>query len=472
MIHKIIIKRIAAAALIIIMAALCGCQPTPDEEYVKNKGDNEAEEIINQTAVPVPNTTAPTGSEPEPTPVDMTSDWQDASTQPVFPERWEDIIDNPFKQILIEADVISGDMSAYPVHLIARHSFTAGDIKNIARVLFPDAKGWGKPLEVAKSTITDAMADVMANEDMKDETREAQLEFLQEMLGGGRVVDELALTEVSGFGEVPDAFAHSCSVELDDGMGFVYSFRNGILLSRFKDGGPDFEAEMDPDSIEIEPELGLDEAIAYADAFLSEAGLEGFELASSKHERMFDQYTLRDINTGWNLKYVRTFGYYPFDANAMDAGNESGFDFGDEMAFAEKWEVERIELYVTSAGVVSFTWTDPAEDTGVVNENVQLLDFETLSSTAKRLLTAAVKNPCWDEGYLKLEECILTVVPCQKRDSDLAYMMPVWVFRFGEYYSIDGPIMAHFYTPGEQVQGGYGFTIAFNAIDGTRVSLP
>lgn len=465
-------KKLLAISLCILMLALCGCQPTPDDEYVVNKGDNKAEEIINQTALPIPNTATPTGNEPEPTPVDMTSDWQDTSAQPVFPERWEDIIDNPFKQILIEADVISGDMSAYPVHLIARRSFSAEDIKNVGRVLFPDAVGWGNAREVAKATIMDAMADVVANDELNDETREAQLAWLQAELNGSYIVDELTFNAISGFDDVPDASAANCSVKLNGGIGLVYSAQNGLFLSRYKDGGPDFEMEMDPNSIPIVPELELEDAVAYAETFLSDAGLRGFELSASKHERMSDRFTLRDISSGWNLEYVRTFGYYPFDANSMDIGEAYLFNFGDDMTFAAKWEVERVELYVTSEGVITFSWNDPVEDVGVVNENVQLMDFDTLSETIKRMLTAAVKNPNWDEGYFRLEECILTVVPCPKRNSDLAYMMPVWVCRFGAYYSVDGPMMAHYYTPGEQMQMGYDFTIAFNAIDGTRVSLP
>ena len=250
-------KKLLALSLCILMLALCGCQPTPDEEYVVNKGDNKAEEIINQTALPIPNTAAPTGSEPEPTQVDMNSDWQDAAAQPVFPERWEDIIDNTFKQILIEADVISGDMSAYPVHLIARRSFSAKDIKNVGRVLFPDAVGWGNAREVAKPTIMDAMADVVANDELDDETREAQLEWLQAELNGSYIVDKPSFNAVSNFDEVPDASAANCSVELNGGTGLVYSAQNGTFLSRYKDGAPGFYSEMDPDSVPIEPSLSL-----------------------------------------------------------------------------------------------------------------------------------------------------------------------------------------------------------------------
>ncbi|MBO6061154.1 MAG: hypothetical protein J6P98_03450, partial [Clostridia bacterium] len=401
-------KRLLAITICVLMFALCACQPTPEEEYVVNKGDNKAEEIINHTALPIPNTDAPTGNEPEPTQVDMTSDWQDAAAQPVFPEKWEDLIDCPDKQIIIEADVISGDMSAYPVHLIARHSFTAEDIKKVGRVLFPDAVGWGNSRAMSKEEITNAMAEIVADDELDDETREAQLALLQAELDGSNAVDEPTINAVSGFEEVPDVFVADCSVKLDDGMGRVYSYRNGVLLSRFKDGGTGFEMEMDPDSIPIEPELELDEAIAYAEAFLREAGLSGFELSSSKHERMFDMYTLHDISTGWNLKYIRTFGYNSFDANAMDIGEGYLFNFGDDMKFIAKWEVERIELYVDREGVVTFSWSDPVEDVGVVNENVQLMDFDTLSETVVRMLTAAVKNPYWDEGYFKLEECILT----------------------------------------------------------------
>ena len=465
-------KKLLAMLLCTLMLSLCACQKTPDEEYVVNKGDNKADEIINQTAIPIPNTEPPNSDEPEPTHAEMTSEWQDASVQPVFPERWEDVIDNEFKQILIDADVITGDMSAYPVHLTARHSLTADDIRRVGKVLFPDAAGWCSGREVLKETIRDAMADIIDNDELTEETREIQLELLQTELNGSSAVDELRYEQVSGFDNVPVGASSYYGLKLNDGTGSVFSTEGSVFLSRCKDGTSDFYNELDPDSVPIEPEFELDEAILRTEAFLNDCGLNGFELSASKPERMFNRYSLRDLSSGWNLKFVRSFGYYPFDSNAMDIGDDSLFDFGDDFVFAAQWEMERIELYVAKEGVITFSWSDPVDDVGIVNENVQLMDFDTLSATAKRLLTAAVNSPYWDEGYFKLEECILTVVPSIKKDSDLAYMMPVWVCRFGAYYSVNGPMMAHFYTPGEQIKNGQDFTIAFNAIDGTRVALP
>ena len=45
-------KKLLCILLCLFTLALCACLPTPEEEYVVNKGDDLAEDKINSTALP------------------------------------------------------------------------------------------------------------------------------------------------------------------------------------------------------------------------------------------------------------------------------------------------------------------------------------------------------------------------------------------------------------------------------------
>ena len=471
------IKRILIIILCAVILMLAACQATPDVEYVVNKGDNRAEEIINATALP---TAAPkptgSGGDTEPTVLDTSSPWVDWSGQAVFPERWEDHIMTEAKEVIISADVITSGTGSYPVQLVRKTTFSQDDLMRMADYLFHDVTGWRRGAEPSREYIMEAMQYVAAS-DMKEESKQDQLEYLR-----------LELSAI----ETTDADTVSCS-NLESitvgGRGVtVFTSAGGGNLARYDDNislvldlfgivQPRSWFDFELDKPEFTPEISREEALGMAEEFLTAMGIEGFDLYSGEEARCINSYTCEIYDMGWDLRFSRSYGYVPFSVSKYDASQNGPFVFNSKLdreltEFSAPLKEELLGLYVTGSGVTAVTMYNPYEYVTTVNENVQLMDFEELTNRIKLLLTAAVNNPRQVEGYFVLEKMILTAIPQQKKDSSDYYLMPVWVCVFGDYYSVDGPFMAHYYSPGEQMVNGMEVTLAFNAIDGTRVSLP
>jgi hypothetical protein len=112
---------------------------------------------------------------------------------------------------------------------------------------------------------------------------------------------------------------------------------------------------------------------------------------------------------------------------------------------------------VTENGIESVVMHNPYEYVGMASENVKLMDFDELTAGIKRFFTAGISNPDQSEGYFVIEEMVLTVIPQQKKDSDEAYMMPVWVCKIGSYTSLTEMGLSHFYVPPKQNQTNFYF---------------
>lgn len=471
-------KRAITVILSAVMLLLCGCQPTPKEEYVANKGDNIAEERINASALPTATPSAVGGQTPTPTEIDYSSPWEDWSGQAVFPERWEDNIKNEAKEIIISADIITSGQESYPVQLVRRTKFKVDDIMKVANYMFHDVTGWKKGAYPTREYIIEAMQHVAAS-DMKEQNKQDQLEWLNVVLSSlseseSEVTPCSSLDEVSvGWGGVVCVFTESGggSMSWKDDLICIDTNLYGAVNPR------DLYMESEPEMPEFIPEISLEEARAKGAEFINAMGIEGFELYTAVEARCVNGYRAEVYDMGWELRYTRSYGYFPFSASARDASRSGFFWFDSRLEgavteYSAPIKEESIILYVTGNGIKSVTMKNPYEYVATVNENVQLMNFDELTKRIKRMVVAGCNGPVQTSGYYVLEEMILTVMPQPKRNSSDYYLMPVWVCRFGEYYSMDGPNGAHYYSPGEQAPCGLeSFTLAFNAIDGTTVSL-
>ena len=474
-------KKLFSLLLCALMLSLCACQKTPDEEYVVNKGDNKAEEIINQTALPIPNTEPPNSDEPESTQAEVTPGWQNATGQAVFPEHWDFNIMTEYKEMIISADIVTSGMNAYPVNLVRKTEYTAEEFLKVAAYLFQgkELTGWRSGTKPSKEYLTEAMQYIV-NADMTEEDKAINLEMLNSSLNGSNISDadntpcaSVADIPVSSIGGTFSVFTSNGGGNISLSEGNISADTNLYCVVQPKS----WFRDSDPDAPKFSAELGSEQAKAKADEFLAYMAIDGFELYSSEEARCVNIYTTEVYDTGWQLRYTRSFGYVPFSVSLNDASVDGPFSFDGKWGrsvteYFEPIREEGITLYVTENGIEAVNMHDPYEYVATVNENVQLFDFEELTDRIQLIFGAAINNPYSAEGYYKLEEMILTVVPTAKKDSSDFYMMPVWVCKIGEYISLgDGLGLSHFYIPGEQLFEQW-LTIAFNAIDGTRVSLP
>lgn len=453
-------KRRIVCAICILAFLLCGCVPTPEEEYVVNKGDDKAGEAIEATAV---------SSEP--------------IVQPVFPEHWEDDIKTDNAEMVIDADIITAGQETYPVHLVGKHSFTPEEIALAANVFFDNMTG---VQEGAGSTKEDyeAALRAVADKDLKEETRALQMESLNGWIKE-TLASESKFADSTSFSA--DDFSNRQRIELivrqsDGRNGNLSSTGRTLMLSKCsicpvqtksmieKSDGEGYVGEKDAS---FTAEISAGQAVSAAESFLEKIGAVGFELAESDEARYLNMFDLSVMSTGWMLQYSRSFGYCAINATSREAANGQriGKVTGDQ-AYSRSWQCEWIEIYVSRTGVEYLVWHSPLEDKGVANENVRLMDFETISGIVKRYFAAKMGDPdFWSPLYFRIEEMTLTVLPSGKKDSDDAYMMPVWVCKIGYYHSMSDDSYSAFYFPGEQHMADW-YTVAFNAIDGTRVVVP
>ncbi len=447
-------NKLKISVVFILLAAalfLCACQKTPDDEYVVNKGDDTAQEKINATALPV-------------------SPWSEATGQANFPARWEDDIKTDYKEMIISADIVTSGIGQYPVYLVRKSSYSTEDLVKIGNYLFQDITGWRKGVSPSREFLIEAMKYVSSITMSGD-----QLEGLNKELARTGISDEdnVSCTNVS---EIPLGERGAFSVFTKTGGGSLWINNDGSIQADSNLYGviqpKSWFRDDDPDAPKFSAEITLDEALSKAKEFFAAIGIEGFELYRSEEARCVNMYSSEVYDTGWDLRFVRTYGYYPFSASEYDASDNGAFDFNDGASdFSSAWKAETIGLYVTGSGVKSVAMYDPYENIAMLNENVQLMDFDELATKIKTLFTAAISSPYQAEGYYVIEEMILTVIPQQKKNSTDAYLMPVWVCKIGGYTSRAENGLSHFYVPGEQTFEGW-LTVAFNAIDGTRVSLP
>ena len=139
-------KRIIALLLAVITLLLCGCQPTPTDEPVPNKGDNVMEAVIKKT--PVPTEVAPESTD-EPFIVPHLD----------VPDRWEEELDIGGTRVVVDADIIYEDV-AHPVYIIK--TMTQFDGKAVKALMdnFMDAKKW-RPADSTREELLTMLENVM-----------------------------------------------------------------------------------------------------------------------------------------------------------------------------------------------------------------------------------------------------------------------------------------------------------------------
>ena len=449
-------KRLLAITICVLMLALCACQPTPEEEYVINKGDNIAEQKVEAGALP-----------------------GGMDAQPVFPAHWDDDIKTEYKELAIEADIIVSEQDGCPVHRVARHAFTPEELALFAGEFFDGVTGIQEGNGRTREEFDDAMLNI-ADKELPEETKSMQLEQLESDRAQAASDDDFVRTTALTASDFEGkSYVHYMVRQADGRTGIMVISPNGRTLTMSKrglsgiqpkdviesDGG--YEGEKDA---VVEAEISLDEAVSAAGEFFSRIGAEGFSLADRIESRYFDSLPLEVISTGWNLHFTRSFGYEPINTTINDGDGTLDSSVDAEDAYSAKWKCEWIEVYVSGNGVEHFTWYDPVDDLGVVNENVELMDFNSLSKAIKRYFKARISNPKQSLGYYVIDKLVLTTIPQKIKDSDEAYMMPVWVCNIVRYESLaDWTSVFRLPGGGREINR---FTIVFNALDGARIDVP
>ena len=459
--------------LLLALAMLCACQPTPEHEYVVNKGDNTVEDKLNatpkteETTVQLQPSAAATQSAPEPPAVETPKPEQpvEALAPQRFPDRWdEDAADvNAHVSIAAHADVIQKADGLYPVYRLKDAPLTEAEAQALAEKLL--------------GTPTEAYVSEMTKEDWKAMLQSYldEVAAWQEWDAAGRPNDvdrdgqgytpediaaqtawymakiqdapdgpeTKAVTDYSGLHEKSESVYTLASGE----KAFV-AFRRGFQLYRGCTyyGHVYTESEYEVGKEEDDPNAKLwrdvtmarETAEATLRTALEQLGLTEYSVYSAEKacllERSQEGSKPRYRSGGWSFTLTRNPAGYP--SSALPWEPSQFLNYGTDPSFIANEPVaqEHVTVYVDENGLQAFGLYDRKAVTSLPNANVELLPFDDVQRIAKNTLAMCVGYDRSGERKTELEiyRMLLTTYTLRVMDSSEYYEMPCWVVFFDE----------------------------------------
>ena len=403
---------------LLMAAALPGCQPTPEEEFVVNRLDGALEEAVLATPAP--------------------------PAQYEAPERWTESFDVRGQTVRIDVAVEVPDAVEYPVLTVQDAPFTGEDAVLLAEAFF------GGPVELRHPAMGE---DEILRElqyaqrghfiDVDPETGESifgpyegQEEEISRLKAQLAEVtrQETTYTPLTAEALTLPVVAQPVRAETGE-TGYFYCTESNIWFYRRWDNNVQPESwVLQGDAIPGERSHALEnvkiteeEAAAIGDAFVKKLGRDDLALANSEKAREIEGWTLETVYEGYQLTYVPAInGSVPCYFDRYSNCAELAFT-EEQPAFSEGWWQEVLTVVVSEDGVQEVSWSNRKEIVNTANENVTLLPFDEIQDHIRRLLQNGLRGGGIN-GDLIFERMMLSTALCRLPDQPAeALLVPVWV---------------------------------------------
>lgn len=430
--------------ILLSLALLLACVPTPEEEYIVNKGDNVTEQQIRG---------------------------EKTDGAQVFPDRWDEdeTIDCGKIAVSIHADVVQRSDGIYPVYRTRRITVMQ---ENAAPLLL---KLLGTPKNRCRqeSTKDDWQREFQAwiddyNESMDERRKSGELTAEFETISVAQYEEESAWymeqiknAPISNEAEPVSDFT---TVPIND-LGALYTMSDGSTaqISVGGDGaGSDYldvtrgavigwvcmetayqnVVQWDPGlkAAWKEPTMQRKEAEQLLERELDRLGLSGFsvinaEKANLMHDRGSNGSDYMSVAQGWGFVLHRLYGGYPSAVSKITPSISLNYE--SDPAYTEVTIIpdEEIRIMIDESGIRSFRYSAPKEVVGVESANVTLLPFDEVQTRVKKTLRAALSGS-WlekmDVTEIEVYRLLLTCYTVHVRNSEDYYEIPCWVVLFDD----------------------------------------
>ena len=425
-------KIIFSCVVWVILYVLSGCQPTPEQDVVVNKGKRTLEEAIKED-----NTQAATDQIP--------ADYKDS-----FSSGSGDVA------IAVDAKVLPVD-SPLPVIRVAPHEITAEEVQRWAEVLFdgntayePDVVMTKTELEEQILMLKEKLSNREALEEAFGDETESTVKLYEEMLASYEQDYQTAPEEREDmlcqwkfhplayywdmkegdmdFDELSDTWALTAVTKEADGMQrsveatnrkesdykmnlLWYAHRNTITM---QDYTPPYQ------------EMTADEAQAAADETISRLGLDSWTVASVAGHSM-------EAPSAHVVTYTPVLETVPVILGPV-------IDLQSEDMYAANYEYSSLRVYVVNGEIQAVELTSPMDIVQVENSNVAVLDFEKIYETFQNQMRVAYTRDTFiDPADPSLQgasvECKVTQIEQglfrikEKNQEENFLMVPAWTFR-------------------------------------------
>lgn len=472
--------------ILFALALLSACVPTPEQEFVVNKGDNAAEQKLHAT--PISEAADPTEDAPQNVPEETAPTLQAQR----FPAHWSDTaVINEWLSITYDADIIQKADGLYPVFRTRRERLTQDQIGAMLEKLLPKPKtvytetstknDWAEEYRLWMEMIAQQQAWVDAGRpndgvdreeiDLSPEAIAAQSEWYMERIR--EAPDAAEEHKISDYRSVTMYAVSTYSLEdgtpvaitaTDDGFSFYCGCKgSGCVFSTDQLAWSRSYADAWTKEWK-DVTCSREDAEASVLHMLERLDLQGYRITNAQEANLLDFYSERHhyVSSGWEFTLHHDFGGYPIiDTAFYPAVTEDETD-----AFNEPITHEYLTVFVDETGVRGMSFSCPKSVVGLENENVELLPFDTIQLRIQNALSAWYgRGIDWykehgQSAQSEVYRIYLTTQTVRVKDSKDYYEMPCWIVLFDDdelsRRERDNPIVSH-------------FALILNAVDGSIV---
>ena len=473
-------KRIICVLLISLM--LCACVPTPEQEYVVNKGDDTLAQKLDATGEP------------------------DAQNDALllFPERWEEAETEVYQGVYIgvNAEITQKTDGRYPVCRTKNAQFTTEDVieklnlllsKPVETYDFAYTKEyWKKSLraylewaEERKRWLTEGIPDLGDADYVidDDETIAKETAWYMDAIDGAP--DEVESRPVSDFSGLN--MNERICYRLENGETvMVLCEPDYWVMQRKNEGGEIFRAlcsyEYEAAKEEnasfartwIEPKMPREDAEAILNREIELLGYTDFVLnaafpANYIHRNESDLWndTFFTVSTGWSFRLRRNYGNYPVYNAQMLPSQFLQYESADAALYNEPIPDEVIDVFIDEDGIESFSYDRPRTVVGIANPNVELLPFDEIKDRIQKTLAACLAGSTDGLGnHFEIYRLLLTTYTIREKDGDGFLEMPCWYVFFDWPLAEEGAREAR----RADLSGEWQQCMIINAVDGSVIN--
>ena len=369
------------ALLIAATILLTACQPTPEENVVINKGDDNLEQIIASNPVP--------------------------EIEYIAPETWQDNLKKENVTINIDAIINVPEVTRFPVVGVDYIQFDKSYVDKAIEVFFGEAP----PLEYTKRT-----KEYLENYILQEKERLATIENDPEYQKGDKaqleekikdlqeeyqtapsqetsniIVDDTSLKEIEqGMSRI------TLSANLGD-KGFatldiwnVTSTKNSQLaFSSYPDEVTDIKTKSLGDNTPNGVSISIVDAIDIAENALKEMGVDDMTLTKTSLASLLTTKTedvdTRSDNEAYMLTYEKSFGgIVVTNYQSKMLIDETSDGESNTEQYAPRLISEQINIMIDDSGIISFIWKNPTISTEIISENVAIKELNNIKEIFKQ----------------------------------------------------------------------------------------
>ena len=456
-------KRIIVLCL--LLALLLACVPTPEQEFIVNKGDSTVEDKINAAPKPAEDTVGlQSDANTAENPASESGNPTEAPLAPQrFPDRWDEDAEKINERVTISmhADVIQKENGLYPVYRTKDAPLTDADVQSLA------AKLLDKPVKAYTSEMTkedyknqlqeylDTVAEQQAWVDAgkpdwgdRDETvftpEQIEAETARYMELIQNAPDTLETKPVSDYSGLHFNTATVYTLESGE-KAYVTFYKWGFQVYKgcayYGHIYTEAAYELDKQDGEANAKfwhdvtMERDAAEAILKAELDRLSLTEYSVTRAEKACYLERSAnerMRYKSSGWTFTLFRNPAGYPVSDLPWEPSQYLKYGNDDSFVTNKPVRDEHIVVFIDENGLQSFAFYNRREVTGLPNANVELLPLEEVQRIAKNTLAMCMPYDIIGEDSVEIEiyKALLTTYTLRIKDSDEYYEMPCWVLFF------------------------------------------